>query len=226
MKICIAQTKAVRGNVQENILNHLDKIERAIAHRADLIIFPELSITGYEPELAKSLATCVENKLFDPFQNLSHQHQIYIGVGMPTLVSGGIAISLLIFQPQTNRTVYSKQILHEDELPYFVTGTQQVFLNIKNEKIALGICYETLQREHFLKAMEVNATIYCASLSKPKNGLEKALDYFPKIAKEFNTPVLISNAIGFCDNFVSTGKSSIWNKSGKLIGQLDSESEV
>ena len=56
MKICIAQTKAVRGNVQENILNHIDKIERAIAHRADLIIFPELSITGYEPELAKSLA--------------------------------------------------------------------------------------------------------------------------------------------------------------------------
>jgi predicted amidohydrolase len=52
MKICVAQTKSVKGDVLKNIENHLKFIELALAFSADLIIFPELSLTGYEPELA------------------------------------------------------------------------------------------------------------------------------------------------------------------------------
>ena len=57
MKLCIAQTTAAPGDVAINIANHCRWIERAIEHHADLIIFPELSLTGYEPTLAKTLAT-------------------------------------------------------------------------------------------------------------------------------------------------------------------------
>ena len=38
-------------------------------------------------------------------------------------------------------------------------------------------------------------------------------------------PVLMSNCVGFCDNFLSVGKSSIWTKKGNLIGQLDDKTE-
>ncbi len=35
----------------------------------------------------------------------------------------------------------------------------------------------------------------------------------------------MSNSIGFCDNFISVGKSSVWTKDGKLISQLDDKTE-
>ncbi len=53
MKICVAQTRPVKGDIQGNIENHIKLIDLAVLNGADTIIFPELSITGYEPELAK-----------------------------------------------------------------------------------------------------------------------------------------------------------------------------
>jgi predicted amidohydrolase len=38
-------------------------------------------------------------------------------------------------------------------------------------------------------------------------------------------PVLMANCIGFCDNFLSVGKSAVWTKEGKLVGQLDDKME-
>ena len=225
MKICIAQTKSLKGKVQENIKNHLQIIDSAISLNADLIIFPELSITNYEPSLAKDLATTIENSIFDPFQELSDKGNISIGVGMPTKTAKGIYISMLLFQPDKKRVVYSKQILHSDEYPFFINGNEQTFINIKGHKIAVGICYETLQMEHFLNATKNGANLYIASVAKSKSGIEKAYSHFPKMAAEFKTPVLLSNCVGYCDNFLSHGHSAVWNKNGKLTGQLDAENQ-
>lgn len=120
MKICIAQTHSVKGKISQNIQDHLSIIERAITIKADLIVFPELSITNYEPKLAKALATNIENDMFTPFQTVSNQNNITIDVGMPTNVNDGVQISMLIFKPHEKRSVYSKQILHNDKIPYFV----------------------------------------------------------------------------------------------------------
>jgi predicted amidohydrolase len=35
----------------------------------------------------------------------------------------------------------------------------------------------------------------------------------------------MANSVGFCDNFLSVGQSSVWNKKGELVGQLDDKSE-
>ena len=225
MKICIAQTASLKGTVQKNIQNHLQIIERAVLLEADLIIFPELSITGYEPGLAKALSTNIEDDLFRPFQKLADKNGITIGVGMPTHTIDGINISMLIFQPSKEPIKYAKQMLHTDEEPYFVCGNKQAFININGKKIAVGICYETLQRAHFLNAKEQGADIYIASVAKPQGGIEKAYLHFPKIASEFDTPILMSNCIGFCDNFLSVGQSAAWNNNGELVGQLDNENQ-
>jgi len=222
MRICIAQTKSIKGNISKNIKNHLKIIDSAIKLNSDLIIFPELSITGYEPELAKELSTDIENEIFIPFQEVSDKNDITIGIGMPTNAIDGINISILIFQPNQNkRLVYSKRLLHSDELPYFASSNNQPLLKIKGKKIGIGICYETLQREHFVKAKENEAEIYIASVAKPDRGVHKAYIHFSEIAKEFTTPIFMANCVGYCDNFMGNGKSSIWNKNGELIGQLD-----
>ncbi len=225
MKICIAQTKSEKGNVKGNLENHLEFVERAIKLNADLIIFPELSITNYEPDLAKELATEIKSNIFNPFQDLSDINQITIGIGMPTKAIDGINISMLIFQHKKERIAYSKQMLHSDELPYFVCGNNQTILNINGTKIAIGICYETLHREHFLNAKNQGAEIYIASVAKPKGGIEKAYRHFPEIANEFKTPVLMSNCVGYCDSFMSVGHSAIWNKKGELTEQLDGNNQ-
>uniref|UniRef100_UPI00404A5E10 carbon-nitrogen hydrolase family protein n=1 Tax=Flavobacterium sp. TaxID=239 RepID=UPI00404A5E10 len=225
MKICIAQTHSLKGEIQENIKNHLQIIENAVASNADLIIFPELSITNYEPTIAKAFATDIDDTIFNPFQEISDKNDITIGIGMPTNAANGIQISMLIFQPNQKRLVYAKQLLHEDELPYFVCGTNPISLKIKDKNVAIGICFETLQRKHFLQSIENGADIYVASVAKSKNGIAKAFSYFPAIAKEFKKPVLMSNCVGACDDFMSVGQSAVWNSNGDLVKQLDSENQ-
>ena len=221
MKICLVQSKSKSGNIQENIKNHLNLIKRAIEFKADLIIFPELSVTGYEPPLANELASNKDDRIFVPFQTLANENGISIGVGMPLRDPKGIKISMLIFQPNQKILVYSKQQLHSGETPYFVNGNHQTILNIKGLKIGIGICFETLQRNHFINAQQQGMDIYIASVAKSQKGIDKAYSHFPNIAKEFSIPILMSNCYGFCDNFETVGQSAVWNEKGILIGQLD-----
>ena len=51
MKISIAQTRPIKGDIPANIEAHKRFINLAVSNGADAIFFPELSITGYEPEL-------------------------------------------------------------------------------------------------------------------------------------------------------------------------------
>lgn len=52
VKIAVAQIKPIKGDIPSNVLQHVDFIELAAVNQVDLLIFPELSLTGYEPELA------------------------------------------------------------------------------------------------------------------------------------------------------------------------------
>jgi len=225
MKICVAQTKSEKGNIKSNIENHKKWIEIAISKKAGLIVFPELSLTGYEPELAKDLATDQNDARLDEFQNLSDLTNIVIGVGLPTKSKSGILISMIIFQPNQPRETYSKQIIHTDEKSYFIEGNEQKILTLKGSKIALAICHESLQPEHSKNASELGAEIYLSSVAKSQKGIEKAKGYFPKVANKYSMPVLMSNCIGYCDNFESVGQSSVWDKNGVLIGNLDDQNE-
>ena len=54
--IGVAQIKPVPGAVDENIGIHRRWIQQAAEKDVDVLIFPELSLTGYEPGLAKELA--------------------------------------------------------------------------------------------------------------------------------------------------------------------------
>ena len=225
MKIGIVQSSSEKGDVPGNIQNHLDLIRNAIKLKADLIVFPELSITGYEPKLAAKLACKVEDDRFNPFQELANANKVSIGIGMPTRSEDGINISMIFFQPDKKRLLYSKQILHEDELPYFVCGKKQAFIINFGMKIAFGICYETLKRDHFVKAIEQGADIYIACVAKPDKGIKSAYLHFPSVAKEFGIPILMSNCVGYCDNFLSNGKSAAWNKKGELAAQLEEKNQ-
>jgi predicted amidohydrolase len=225
MKISVAQTTPIKGNILANVETHKKLIDLAIANNADAIFFPELSITGYEPELVKTLAISEDDKCFDEFQQISNIKNITVAFGVPTKSSAGIKISMLIFQPDLPKQIYSKQQLHEDEFPFFVLGDKQIILNVKGGKIAPAICYESLQNNHAENANNLGAEMYVTSVAKTQNGIDKAMAHYPEIAKKFSMPVLMSNCVGHCDNFESIGNTAVWNKQGNMLAQLDNTQE-
>ena len=224
MKIAIAQTKSVKGNISANIKNHCAFIEKAIDFKADMIVFPELSITNYEPTLAHDLGMETTDERFTVFQKLSDENNITITVGVPLKKEDDCTINMLIFQPKKEITTYSKQLLHEDELPYFVAGTEQVYSKIKNEKVAFAICYESMQTTHFLHAYNTNIAMYVASVAKTDEGVQKGNAHYKNITATYPATIVMANAIGPCDDFASAGQSAVF-KNGKQIAQLNKTQE-
>lgn len=222
MKLCVAQIRPVKGDIQANIANHKKLISLAIANGADFIVFPELSITGYEPTLAGELATHLNDSRFNDFQTLSDTGPITIGVGMPLKTTDGITISMVIFQPDQDRETYSKQYLHADEVPYFVSGRNTIRLS---GNIAPAICYELSVPEHAEAAHKAGAEIYMASVVKTAAGTTKAIDTLAAIAKMYSMNVVMANCVGVCDGDICGGRSSVWNLQGELLGQMNDTDE-
>jgi len=225
MKICAAQTRPVKANIGKNIEHHLQLIEKAVAAETALIIFPELSLTGYEPALATDLAIETDDSRLNIFQEKSNAGNIVIGIGAPTKTNDGIHISLIIFQPNCERRVYSKEFLHADELPFFIPGRGGPTITLENKIIAFAICYEISVPEHAGKAFKNGAGIYVASVAKSAAGMEKAGQSLAAIAAQYSMKVVISNSVGYYDNFESAGGSAAWNNTGKLIANLNKTNE-
>jgi predicted amidohydrolase len=225
MKIAVAQTKPVTGDIESNIKNHLKLATLAADNGADIIIFPELSLTGYEPSLAKQLATDIDDSRLQIFQQLSNEKQITIGVGLPTKGATGIHITMALFQPYKPRLANSKMYLHADEEPFFVSGENLPALIINNTPIALAICYEIAVPQHPENAHKSGAQLYVASVAKTVKGVEKAWAGLSNIAREFGMTVLMSNSVGMCEDGLCGGKSAVWNNKGELLGHLNDTDE-
>lgn len=221
MKIALAQTKSIKGDVDANIAIHKEFIRSAVEADADLIVFPELSLTGYEPAWAAALSTDSADPRFDEFQRLSDSHHITIGVGMPTKSKRGICISMILFQPQKSPLTYSKNFLHADEVAYFVAGDSLPIVKLGSVNIALAICYEISIIEHAEAASKGGAELYIASVAKHLDGIREASKRLSEIARTYSIPVLLSNCIGPSDNFIGAGMSGVWDSSGQLIKHLN-----
>jgi predicted amidohydrolase len=225
MKICVAQTRPVKGDVQSNIDNHKELIKLAVSSEADLIVFPELSLTGYEPTLSHDLAIDPEDSRLDDFQNISTSNKIAIGIGIPTKTDLGICISLILFRPDQRRQTYSKKYLHPDEVEYFVSGQNFPVVKINDINIAFAICYELSVSEHCEVAVDNGARIYIASVAKFMNSIDTAMARLSHIANTYSIVVLMSNCTGQSDGSICAGKTSIWNNEGALVDQLNDVDE-
>jgi predicted amidohydrolase len=113
-KIAAAQSISIRGNVQENTKNHRRLIQMAAEHDVRCIFFPELSLTGYELDLADSLAYSIDDKRLDVLKEDSEKHKITIIAGAPYRSNTGLHIGAFIISPGKSHSVYSKRFLHTE----------------------------------------------------------------------------------------------------------------
>lgn len=227
MRLCAAQTRPVKGDIPANIEGHLRLLDLAIENQADVVVFPELSLTGYEPELAQELATHPDDTRLDVFQAFSDAHTVTIGVGLPTASTVGIRISLVQFHPHSPRQTYSKSYLHEDEIPFFIPGRRpnpSAFI-AQNPKTALAICYELSVPDHARTASQLGAEVYLVSAVKDIDATEAAIEQLTAIAGTYRMQVLFANSVGQSGGYACGGKSSAWNAKGQRVGQLNDTAE-
>jgi predicted amidohydrolase len=225
MRISVAQTRPVKGDIHKNIINHKKLLDLAIDQSSDIIIFPELSLTGYEPELAKELATDKDDIRLDVFQKISDNKHITIGVGLPTKNKDGICISMILFQPNSQRQTYSKKYLHSDEEPFFISGVNSNEFISNKRNVALAICYELSVPAHSQNAYEKGGEFYVTSAVKTVDGVKRAIQQLSDIATKYSMTVLLANCIGHSGGYDCGGKSSVWNDKGLLVGQLNDTAE-
>lgn len=226
MKISIAQIEPIKGDIEKNLSKHLKFIEAASSRRSDLIMFPELSLTGYEPELAKELALYSQDERLTPLQEICDKKNLIIGAGLPTKKDDNLFISMVIFQPGKERVTYSKQYLYPTEKNIFTPGNTPCVIPFDEANtIAPAICYELSNEEHAAHAHKMNANIYMASVLNSVNGVDADIEKLSKIASTYKMITFMSNYIGTSGGYECAGKSSIWNQEGELIAQFDSQTE-
>jgi len=225
MKVAIVQTEPIKGNIEKNVENHIKWIIEAIQQKADMIVFPELSLTGYEPDLAEELATNQDDSRLDELQILSNRNGITIGVGLPTRKDELLFVSMIFFQPNQKRITYSKQYLYHTETSIFTAGTNPLVLTFDTEVISPAICYETSNKAHCEYANQHKATMYLASVLSSIGGIDVELKKLSAIARNYNMVTCMANYVGKSGGYECAGKSSVWNEKGELMEQLGDKTE-
>ncbi len=221
MRICAAQIRATKGDIKNNVAKHLKFIKAAAQCAVDLIVFPELSLTGYEPDLAKELAFTESDLSLKVFQVLSNQHSMYIAVGLPIGTADLPRISMMVFHPMSTPRIYSKTFLHPDEEIYFSTGTNDFrVMDLAVMKVAPAICYELSVPHHASTVAKQGAELYLVSVAKSQAGVGLARDTLTNIASNHGMSVVMSNCVGETADFIAAGQSAVWSNEGKLLDQL------
>ena len=77
-KIAVAQIPSEKGNVGKNIDDHVEVINLASKCGVSLVVFPELSLTGYELELADSLALTIDDERLKALSSMAEK-KLYLG---------------------------------------------------------------------------------------------------------------------------------------------------
>lgn len=225
MRLCAAQLRPVAGDLPSNRAKHLDLIALAAHERAAVVMFPELSLTGYEPSLARSLAMDAHDPRLHALQHASDLHGILVGVGLPLSSPEGVQIGMVWFAPHATPRTYAKQALHADERTTFVPGHQQLLLEVDGARLAPAICFESLQMEHADRAAELGAHAYLTSVAKASGNAAIAMVHYRAVARKHGMFVLMANAIGLSDDVTNVGGSAAWDDNGTLLAQMGRDTE-
>ncbi|MGP8305319.1 carbon-nitrogen hydrolase family protein [Vibrio sp. YIC-376] len=223
--ISLAQVPVSKGDLGANLSHHLAMIEKSSSYNADVVVFPELSLTGYELEWAQELAMNHESSVFKELSQAAVANKIIVIAGCPlnSNHSDKPTIGAAICFPNGSVEFYSKQYLHEGEEKYCSQGSVDYSINIKGRRIALAICADFCSPEHSNKARESGADLYIASALISDSGFETDAKILSGIAEKHNLPVLLSNHISVTGGWSTCGNNSIWNSSGELVFSSESK---
>jgi NAD+ synthase (glutamine-hydrolysing) len=231
-RVALAQIAPVLADRQRNVGLHLEQIKAARAQEADLIVFPELSLTGYfvrdmvpdvaiapdAPEIRELLDAAGPMGVVLGFVEESPQHRFY---NTALYAEGGRIVHL-------HRKVYLPTYGLFDEQRYFAAGERILaFETARFGRMGILICEDFwhLSAAAIMQAEEIDVLI-CPSNS-PGRGIEgprvRTAETYEHLSMAYaqlmGAVVIVVNRVGFEDGLCFWGGSSVTGPDGRTIAQ-------
>ncbi|BAL81053.1 nitrilase-related carbon-nitrogen hydrolase [Caldisericum exile] len=228
-KISLAQINPTLGNLEKNLVKHLEFAEKAILEGARVIVFPELSITGYLlRDLTYEVALPSNSDFFKPIKEMSKNIDIVLGFaekGEDKIIYN----SALYLSKGEIKLLYRKMFppTHGmfEELRFF--GRGETYKSIKTDygKISVIICRDFFHPPLLSLAYFDNVDFVFAISNMPLRGLKGEKPQIQETVENassvytnfFSFFIVYVNRVGFDDGLGFYGGSFVQSPTGKKI---------
>ena len=221
LRMAAAQSASIALDIEVNVALHLDFIAAAAGTGAELLVFPELSLCGYELDRMAQCAVLADDARLAPLRERAMEHRMAIVVGAPVAPTapGGLpAIGAITFHADGRRSVYRKHFLHSGEELHASAGSALTqIIDVRATPVALAICADTGNQQHPHAAAVAGARVYAAGMLISTGGYEADSTMLAAYAKLFGMRVLMANHATDSGGYATAGRSAIWAADGKLI---------
>ncbi|MDE6060664.1 MAG: carbon-nitrogen hydrolase family protein [Clostridia bacterium] len=216
MKIRLVQCHSEQ-DINSNIAYAKAVLEKSAAQNFDLVVFPELFLSGYIATAnTKSIAISSDSKVLGDLQAICAANDIACALGFPRKDNENIYNSAcFIDRNGTPIGIYDKTHLFGDEKLYFSFGNELKVFDTSFGKIGLLICYD-IEFPEAARALAMSGAemIVCISANmKPYDDLHKTCVISRAI--ENSLPIVYCNYSGKDNKFSYVGQSNIIHSNGK-----------
>lgn len=227
MKIALAQCDPLVGDIPGNADLICRLASKAADEGVDLIVYGELTLTGYPPEdllLRDSLAPRIELALQ---QVAEVSHKIGLVIGYPVVENGQLFNVAAIWWLGTCQVIYKKRFLPNyqvfDEERYFTAGNQAQVFDFKGIKLGLTVCEDIWFDEPVFDSIKSGADVIINLNASPfhqgKQG--ERLYRVQDIARRAAVPIIYVNQVGGQDELVFDGGSFAVTAAGSVCYRLE-----
>jgi predicted amidohydrolase len=231
--IAVAQTVPVPGDVEANVAGHLRLVGAAAEEGAQVLVFPEMSLTGYELELARGLAFTRDDARLAPLAEAARVCPMTLVVGAPVRIESRLYIGALVVSPDGAVGLYTKQrmgafsdgarcdgVVPPAEATFFHPGELNPLVRFGGNTAAVAVCADTGRPAHAEEAARRGAKTYLASMFVIPSEFERETANLREYAARHSMVVAFANYGGPSGGLASGGRSAIWSERGELLAQL------
>lgn len=226
VRIALCQANLPVGDIDGNVERVRTRIDRARTQGADLIVFPELSITGYPPE-DLLLRPSFSEQAHDAVRRLAADvHDAVVLIGFPYL-SGDLFNAAAVLAEGRVQSIYRKCLLPNysvfDEQRYFACGNRGLVLDLDGVKVGVTICEDLWypggpgQWEAIYGGAQLLVNLSASPYHRSK-GIERER-MFETRCVDYNCFIAFCNAVGGQDELVFDGHSLIMDPSGEVLAR-------
>ncbi|MEA3277682.1 MAG: NAD+ synthase [Pseudomonadota bacterium] len=223
LRIVIAQLNLLVGDLAGN----RDKVIAAAhaardEHGADLVVFPELTLTGYPPEDLLLRAELLERSQEALEALAAETRGIALVVGYPKAAVGGLFNVAGFISDGRILAEYAKQHLPNysvfDEKRYFQPGGAPSVLDFKGVRIGLSVCEDIWEEVPTRQAAQEGAELLININASPYHTgkADEREDLIQRRAREYGFPVVYANLVGGQDELVFDGGSFVVDAAGEI----------
>ncbi len=248
MRIALAQINTTVGDFASNRGKIVEFARRAAENSAQVVLFPELSLTGYPPrdlvEKPSFLARAEAELALIAYETATLPLHIIVGSVAPSHQSVGKKVLNTAVVFYAGREVFrqTKMLLPTydvfDEGRYFFSAESQSILPIDGVPVALTVCEDTwnqkqlfaqplYERDPISELKQQGAKLLLSINASPYEQGKRMLrrDLFQGIALQHGLACVYVNSVGGNDHLVFDGSSFAMDASGNLIAESPSFSE-